>query len=93
MTIVKKAKNWRDYLLAVMCGLTGSLASLCAKIGLQPTNAIYRYFDTMNYGSYIIWSFRVFFLLSIVYCNVKMLEYKIRSFASLGSSLTVVIAF
>jgi len=89
----KRASSWRDYIFSLMCGLTGSLASLFAKMGLQPSNDIYRYFDTMDYGMYINSVIRIGFISGIFLMNVKMVEYKIRSFALLGSSITVVIAF
>lgn len=89
----KAAKQWSDYFNAIMCGLTGSLAALFAKAGIQPSNSLYRYFDTVEYGNWINILFRVIFIMFMLYSNVKMVENKIRSFALIGASITVVIAF
>ena len=93
MPVPKEGKSCKDFIPAILCGLFGSLAGLCAKLGFTPTNSIYSFFDTMDYGIYIVWVLRIFFVLNIVISNIKMIELKIRSFAVIGSSLTVVIAF
>ena len=82
-----------NYKYSVLCGLTGSLAALFAKEGLQQNNKFYKYIDTLPYPTATSLIFRIIFISIMMIANVKMIEFKIRSFAAIGSSLTVVAAF
>ena len=89
----KQSNNLMNYNYAIMCGLLGSAAAQMAKQGLQADNGMYRLINTLEYGWYLAWILRGCFFFLMIFANMKMLEYKIRSFALIGSSMTVVAAF
>ena len=82
-----------EYKFAILCGLCGSLAALFAKEGIQPHNKFYEFILSFTYGWIFSIILRCFFFGLMIYSNARMIEYKIRSFAALGSSMTVVAAF
>lgn len=79
--------------LSVLCGIAGAVGALFAKMGFQPGNWLYTILDYIPYGQWIGWVLRAIFILLCIFANLKMVEYKIRSFAAIGSSLTVIISF
>ena len=83
----------KNYFYAILCGLTGSAAALFAKEALQQDNKFYKYLATIPYGNVISIVLRILFFACMIFANAKMLEFKIRSFAAIGSSMTVVAAF
>ena len=82
-----------NYKYSLLCGLTGSAAALFAKEGLQQDNGFYTFIMRIQYGWILSLIFRCIFFAQMVFSNAKMIEYKIRSFAAIGSSMTVVAAF
>lgn len=88
-----QTSQFNKWYYSIFCGLTGALGALFAKLGLQPKNFIYDYLLYIPYGQILEWILRVIFLLLCCWTNLKMVEYKIRSFAAIGSSLTVVVSF
>jgi hypothetical protein len=85
--------KWTKWSWGIFCGLTGSVAALFAKLAFAPKNFIYDFINFMPYGIVFEYIIRTCFVLMMIYFNLKMVEYKIRSFAAVGSSLTVVISF
>ena len=90
----KGGKNLIDYKYSMQCGLTGSLAACSAKVGIQPENTIYKHLDgAFPFSIVVAWIIRISFISLMFWWNIKMLEFKLRSFAAIGSSMTVVVAF
>lgn len=87
------ATHQSNYKYSIMCGLTGSAAALFAKEALQQNNKFYTYIGKLPYGFLISIILRIFFFICMIFCNMKMIEFKIRSFATIGASMTVVTAF
>ena len=85
--------NYGKWLFSILCGIAGSFGGFFAKIALQPKNDLYATLKFIPYGEIIEWTFRGIFILLCAWANIKMVEYKIRSFAAIGSSVTVIIAF
>jgi hypothetical protein len=93
MQPTNKSTNLYPYKFALLAGLTGSAAAFCAKSGLQQDNKYYKFISNYNNGKYLCWVIRSLLFILWVMTNAKMIEYKIRSFGSIGSSMTVVVAF
>jgi hypothetical protein len=93
MPLTNNSNNLYPYKFALLAGLTGSAAAFCAKSGLQQDNIYYKFISNYNNGKYLCWVIRSFLFILWVMTNAKMIEYKIRSFGSIGSSMTVVVAF
>jgi hypothetical protein len=87
------ASKWTKWSWGIFCGLTGSVAALFAKLAFAPKNFIYDFINFIPYGIVFEYIIRTCFVLLMIFFNLKMVEYKIRSFAAVGSSLTVVISF
>ena len=84
---------FQKYGSAVACGIAGSFASLFGKLGFQQTNWIYEKMEKQKLALVFSWSLRLGFVLLMICANIKMIEYKIRSFSKIGSSLTVILGF
>jgi hypothetical protein len=93
MPPTNNSTNLYPYKFALLAGLTGSAAAFCAKSGLQQDNKYYKFISNYNNGKYLCWVIRSLLFILWVMTNAKMIEYKIRSFGSIGSSMTVVVAF
>lgn len=93
MPPTKNPANLYPYKFALLAGLTGSAAAFCAKSGLQQSNQYYTLINNYQNGKYLCWVIRSLLFLLWILSNAKMIEYKIRSFSSIGSSMTVVVAF
>ena len=92
--VSKGGKNIIDYKYGIQCGLTGSLAACSAKAGLMHENTIYRHLDgAFQFSNYVTWIIRISFVVMMFQWNIKMLEFKLRSFAVIGSSMTCVVSF
>lgn len=64
-----------------------------AKEALMKTNKLYDFFEKYEWGLIYQWCFRIFFVILWAIFNIKMIEYKIKSFAKIGASFTVIVAF
>lgn len=94
LTRLKQSSGYnKNYNYSILCGLTGSAAAQFAKEGLQQDNRLYHFILNLEYGVWIALVLRTFFFICMVISNIKMLEFKVRSFAAIGSSMTVVTAF
>ena len=78
---------------ALGCGLTGSLAGLFAKTGLGKYDKPFGYLDNPDVALMLLVIVKLILFGLWAYANVKMIEFKIRSFAIIGASTTVIIAF
>ena len=81
------------WIFSIACGITGAQGGFFAKMSLEPKNFIYKDLSFIPYGIVFEWTLRIIFMILCIWTNIKMIEYKIRSFAAIGSSLTVIIAF
>ena len=82
-----------DLIFALGCGLTGSCAGFFAKLFLEKYERPFNYLDNRTAAYILLVAVKIFLFCGFVYSNAKMVEYKIRSFALIGASLTVIIAF
>lgn len=91
----KSGKSVHDYFSAMMAGIFGSLAALCAKIGLQESNIIYTTLSDSDYSdNSFLWALtRGIFICLTIYLNLRMLKSQILSFAYIGASMTIIVAF
>jgi drug/metabolite transporter (DMT)-like permease len=91
----KSGKSVHDYFSAMLAGIFGSLAALCAKIGLQESNIIYNTLSDSEYSdNSFLWTLtRGTFICLTIYLNLRMLKSQILSFAYIGASMTIIVAF
>lgn len=89
----KDTKDLINYKYALLAGLTGSAGAFFAKGGLTADNKLFRYCRKFPNGVYLSWAVRSFCFLMFCWLNIKMIEFKLRSFRVLGSSMTVIVAF
>jgi len=85
--------NLNSIIYALGCGLTGSLAGLFAKTGLGKYDKPFGYLDNPDVALMLLVIVKIVLFGLWAYSNIKMIEYKIRSFALIGASHTVIIAF
>jgi hypothetical protein len=78
---------------ALGCGVTGSLAGLFAKVGLGKYDKPFGYLDNPDVALILLVFCKLMMFVCWAWSNIKMIEFKIRSFAMIGASHTVIIAF
>jgi uncharacterized membrane protein len=91
----KSGNSVHDYFSAILAGIFGSLAGLCAKIGLQESNIIYNTLRDSEYSNNsFLWTLtRGTFICLTIYLNLQMLKSQILSFGYIGASMTIIVAF
>lgn len=73
--------------------MTGSAAACFAKICFQKDNRLFQYINTFEHSLVLKICAYIILVLLFIYSNMKMIENKIRSFAIIGASMTVIVAF
>ena len=83
-----------DYTMPLGCGIFGSLGALSMKFSLQKDNVLYsKISEIQNFSVYYNMTLRIILFGWAIWFNLKMVEFKIKGFAKLGASSTVIIAF